>query len=377
MCLSSGHELEQEWRALETEADISFFVSWSWIGPWLQMILDKGTPCYLYRYVRDGQTIALGIFALTTLKRRKFFRVKTLALHEIPQRNLDMIIEHNDLLIRRGYETETRVRLLNDLNHAPVQWDEVRLPSIAEAAWNQTVESNAGLKPIVEKKQNPWSTDISAIGGDLDKLLAPLSRNRRWQIRRSFKAFQEDGDLQLMTPANCEEALTYFDELGIFHTKRWNSVGVAGSFANPIWVNFHKGVIKEGFDRGEIQLLKVSAGNNAIGYVYSFIWRGTAYMLQTGFAQEDDNVRRSGFVSHCLAMQYNSTHGVDVYDYMCGDAEYKKVLGEMQPALVWGTFGKKRWQAIVESALVYAIRRLNQLKDLNQQSLPIRAETGN
>jgi CelD/BcsL family acetyltransferase involved in cellulose biosynthesis len=79
-------------------------------------------------------------------------------------------------------------------------------------------------------------------------------------------------------------------------------------------------------------------------------------MLQTGFAQEDDNVRRSGFVSHCLAMQYNSTHGVDVYDYMCGDAEYKKVLGEMQPALVWGVFQRKGLRPCIENLFVAIFR---------------------
>src|SRR5690606_16559237 len=142
----------------------------------------------------------------------------------------------------------------------------------------------------------------------------------------SIKAFQEDGELALGEARDCDEALAFFDEMGTLHTQRWNSVGKDGSFANANWVQFHRDVIKEGFSRHEIQILRISAGKKIIGYVYSFIWRGTAYMLQTGFAQEENNIKRAGFVSHCLAMQYNSAQSIRTYDYMCGEAEYKQVL---------------------------------------------------
>ena len=328
--------IADEWRALEANADASFFISWSWIGSWLSMALEAGVEIYLYRCTQNAQTIALGLLSRTRVTRHRIFRRTVLALNEIPQKGLDMIIEYNDLLIQRGDEQNVRARFAEDLRAAPVRWDELQLSGLPEASWQSIAGGSPKLNAIVDETRTPWATDIREINGDIDKLLAPLSRNRRWQIRRSIKAFQEDGELTTEVPATVEQALAHFDDMGRLHTARWNSVGKAGSFANPNWVAFHRAVIREGFARDEIQLLKISAGDNVMGYVYSFIWRGTAYMLQTGFAQEDDNTRRSGIVSHCLAMQYNSTHGVNTYDYMCGDAEYKRTLGAEGAPLVWG-----------------------------------------
>src|SRR5690606_21298653 len=148
-------------------------------------------------------------------------------------------------------------------------------------------------------------------------------------------------------------ALLYFQAMGELHTQRWNRVGKDGSFANPQWVAFHKAVICEGFGRGEIQLLKISAADKTIGYVYSFIWRGTAYMLQSGFAHEEDNTKRPRIIAHCLAMQHTSLLGMHTYDYMCGDAEYKKSLAQSRPHLVWGRMQQKKPMLIFENALIH------------------------
>lgn len=350
--------LADEWRELETNADASFFISWSWIGPWLHMALSAHVELYLYRCQQCNETIALGLLSRATVTRRKLFRTTILALNEVRLNNLDMIIEYNDLLIRRSFEQEVRARFINDLLSSPIKWDELMLSGIAETGWQEIAAGNTSLTPIIDEQRQPWSTDISAIDGDLDKLLAPLSSNRRWQIRRSFKAFREDGELQIAAANNYAEALAFFDDMGRLHTARWNRAGKAGSFANPSWVSFHRSVISESFERREIQLLKISAGEKAIGYVYSFIWRGTAYMLQTGFTHDDTNTRRPGFVSHCLAMQYNSTRRIDTYDYMCGDAEYKRILGVEQKPLVWGRHQKSKIKFLAENLLVRVMRHV-------------------
>ncbi len=355
-------DLEHDWRALEQHADASFFTSWGWIGPWLKLVERKNCELYLYRCSEGDTTIALGILSRSTITRRKLFRSRVLALNEVHHAGLNMTIEHNDLVIRRGHETAVRSRFANDLIAAPVAWDELVLSGIPEAGW-QTIAGSTKLRPIIDEQFSPWATDISAIANDLDKLLAPLSRNRRWQIRRSFKAFQEDGELTTINATSRNEALAFFQEMGELHTQRWNQVGEAGSFANRDWVDFHRAVINAGFERDEIQLLKISAGEKPIGYVYSFIWRGTAYMLQTGFVQEDDNTRRPGFVSHCLAMLYNSTRGATCYDYMCGDAEYKRVLGVASSPLVWGRLQKWRTTFVLEHMLTAVARRVRKKID--------------
>ncbi len=69
-------------------------------------------------------------------------------------------------------------------------------------------------------------------------------------------------------------------------------------------------------------------------------------VLQTGFASEDRNILRPGYVPHLLAMQFNASH----YDFMIGDSEYKSVLGQASSPQVGVRLQKKR--------LVFGMERL-------------------
>src|SRR5690606_14565455 len=97
----------------------------------------------------------------------------------------------------------------------------------------------------------------------LDDILSTLSRNRRWQIRRSIRHYEQTaGPLDCQSAQSAEQALEWFEQMGELHTRRWNRDGLAGSFANPIWVEFHRRLIGRAFDRQEIQLLKITAGDS-------------------------------------------------------------------------------------------------------------------
>src|SRR5690606_22891750 len=72
--IDSNMCIAEEWRTLEQAADCSFFISWSWIGPWLDMALRADTELYLYRCLEADQTVALAILSRTKVTRKKIFR---------------------------------------------------------------------------------------------------------------------------------------------------------------------------------------------------------------------------------------------------------------------------------------------------------------
>jgi CelD/BcsL family acetyltransferase involved in cellulose biosynthesis len=83
-------------------------------------------------------------------------------------------------------------------------------------------------------------------------------------------------------------------------------------------------------------------------------------MLQTGFTIEEDNNKRPGYMSHCLAMVLNAKQGLHHYDFMCGDADYKRALGNAEAPLVWLRLQKPRCKFAVEKLVVRAFRALQQ-----------------
>src|SRR5207248_7382359 len=54
--------LEREWRALEVNSDAAFYLSWCWIGTWLEC-LPPGTVPQLMRIEIGDRLVGLGLLA--------------------------------------------------------------------------------------------------------------------------------------------------------------------------------------------------------------------------------------------------------------------------------------------------------------------------
>ena len=61
-------DIESAWLSLELQTTPSFFLTWSWIGPWAKLVLDA-TDLYLFNCEIDGKNIALCFITLSNQKR--------------------------------------------------------------------------------------------------------------------------------------------------------------------------------------------------------------------------------------------------------------------------------------------------------------------
>ncbi|MDB6063080.1 MAG: protein involved in cellulose biosynthesis (CelD)-like protein [Verrucomicrobiaceae bacterium] len=348
--LDSIETLEREWRALEPLSDCSFFLSWSWIGAWLQ-IVSAHTSLSIYRCYFKGELIALAVVGNDTIKRRHFFKSTMVTLNESCKHHLNMFIEYNGLLTQRGHETAALNHFIFDLNNSLFDWNELRLTNVPKAAYDSVDQQRLALKKITDRSLGIWVTPLDS-NTTVESILNKLSKSRRWQIRRSFKEYSNEGTLKIDCAADVDQACDYFMRMGQLHTERWNRVGRTGSFAHPKWVKFHLALIRNAFNRGEIQMLRICCGERAIGYIYNFVWRNTVLMLQSGFASEDRNMLRPGYVSHLLAIEYNAALGMAIYNFLAGDSQYKAILGTAQPPLLSGRLQRPHIKFSIENALV-------------------------
>lgn len=350
--------LEAQWRALEEQSACSFFQSWSWIGAWLQLIgVREGLR--IYQCYKDDNLIALGIVSQDMIRRRHLFRSQVVSINEVNNPDLNMFIEYNGLLTLNGCEAEALQQLIGDLDECDPSWDELNITNIPQQTYLGLRLERLNLQPIHDSQSTPWIASLEN-AAELDAIINRLSRNRRWQIRRSIKEYEKEGPLRIEAATTVEEALNYFRLLGILHTERWNRVGLKGSFAKPNWVLFHQSLIASAFNRGEIQLLRIRCGSRDIGYIYNFLWRDSVLMVQSGFVSEQRNVFRPGYISHIMAMQLNAQRGAALYDFMIGDAEYKQVLATAHPPLISLRLQRRRISFIVENSAVHVFRQLRQ-----------------
>jgi CelD/BcsL family acetyltransferase involved in cellulose biosynthesis len=102
---------------------------------------------------------------------------------------------------------------------------------------------------------------------------------------------------------------------------------------------------------GTIELLRVTAGADVIGYIFNLVYRGHVYAYQTGIRYEDDGRLKPGLVSHSLCIQRHLDEGRAVYDFMAGAARYKASLGEPGPDMVYLLVQRATWPLRLENAL--------------------------
>jgi CelD/BcsL family acetyltransferase involved in cellulose biosynthesis len=141
--------------------------------------------------------------------------------------------------------------------------------------------------------------------------------------------------------ATVREALAYFNELKKMHIVSWERRRRRHAFAAPHFERFHRALIEREFANGAIQLLRITAGDAAIGYLYNFRSNGIVYAYQSGF---DDGHRglSPGVVSHALALAHNAERGARLYDFLAGANRLKENFASNRYRLYWQVLRRPR-----------------------------------
>jgi len=129
---------------------------------------------------------------------------------------------------------------------------------------------------------------------------------------------------------NADEALSFFDAMSDMHQRTWHDRDGEGAFS----VAFHKRLIETCYPKGRVELLRLSAGETVIAYLYNFIDGKTVRYYSSGFLYEADNRLKPGMVAHTLCIEHYLATGMDRYDFMAGEARYKTSLGEVGPDIL-------------------------------------------
>ncbi|WP_151448950.1 GNAT family N-acetyltransferase [Lacisediminimonas profundi] len=343
--------LEVEWRELETRADPSFFQSWSWIGCWLAQ--TRLRPILLKASI-EGQTVGLGIVHASWSWRNGWLPVKSLLLHESGDPRIDALyIEYNGFLVDRRWE---RPVIESVLRHLMLQkrldgvgaWDELRLSGVPPA-YAAYAASASGIDLVVRliDEQPASAIDLRALQDSGRTHLSCLSANTRYQIRRSLQHYARRGALSVTPAHDLAQALEFLDRLKSLHQATWVRRGKPGAFSNPFFERFHRDLIRRCHPQGGVELLRVSAGESEIGYLYNFIHRGWVGNYASGFVFEQDGKLKPGLVCLVSAARHHAQQGACVFDLMAGESRYKASLATSQTSLQWISLQRPRLKFVL------------------------------
>ncbi len=352
--LSRRTDLEDLWRDLERRSDGSFFQSWAWIGSWLRN-LPSDLALRVLTVSAGHETVGLGVLVARRERRHGWLNTGMLRLNETGDDRIDSIaIEYNGFLADRNIGISRVVRCcLNWLVENEDSWDELSLSGLDAATTAVVVkiatELSLGVRTHAEERC-PY-VDLSYLrrsGGDY---LGSLSRNTRYQIRRAIRLYEGFGPLSISTAASTIEALDFLESLGELHQASWIRRGHSGAFADDFFRRFHRELVSIHFDAGEIQLLRVSAGSQIVGYLYNLVKNRRVCAYQSGFNFDADSRLKPGLVAHSLAVEYNLRMGANIYDFMAGEGQHKRSLASNVEAMIWLVVYRKHLKLRFENLL--------------------------
>lgn len=352
--------LEAWWRELEERAETSFYLSWGWIGPWID---EAGTPDFVLAARADGALVALGLIWRAVKRRHGFVRSRTLLLHETGREEQDVIfIEYNGLLTdrRSGRLEPEAIAYLRTRQAELGGFDEIAIGGLAQDGFDAL--RSAGLRPHVHSRKTTAFVDLAAIRAGGGDYLATLSANTRQQVRRAIRLYESRGPLQLRAAQSMKEALDFFDEMGRLHEAAWRRKGQGGAWRYPFLTAFHRRVIGTSFAGGGVEIVRISCGGEPIGYIHCLVRGGWIGSYLSGFAYEPDNKLKPGLVSFCLYIEHRLRIGGDVLDFLAGDHRYKTSLGKRGPDMYWVRVQERRPQFLLEAALRAVKRAAERLR---------------
>lgn len=315
--------IEEAWLALERRVGTPFVMySWVWTEIWLRHYTDCVDFCFA---IGEYAGEPVGIALITASRPRylpipKFRSVVHIGTAGEP-RGQSVDVESNRILALPEHHSTFARMLIPAIRH--------RFRPFAVHLDGFDTSDFAALQSgclAIEMHDIPCPTfDLrSARDEHRGDILATLGSGVRSRIRRSNRGF---GELHGEWATSTDQALAIYEELQHLHQSGWTQRGRPGAFASRRFREFHRDYIAYSMNTtGNVMLFRLSHDDTTIGCLYGFIEAGAVLFYQSGFLQTDDNRLKPGLSTHAACLQQAMERGLDAYNFLGGEARYKREL---------------------------------------------------
>ena len=336
-------KLESCWQELASRAKDNFFLSWDWMKTWIETF----NPDYKVLKIWSGDTlIAMGLLTVKQEIRHKIIKSNVMRLAQTGNTDDDQIwIEYNTFLTDKDY-TDSAIKACMDYLVKLSSWDEFYLSAILD---EEIIKfDHKKLARISFLKEPTFGVDLKNLRETGKDYLSCLSRNTRYQIKRTKKLYAELGEINIEFTNSPKVIESVWEELASLHMARWGTAPGQSGFANPRFVHFHKSLIDNNGKNYTSEFCILKVNDELIGCLFNFIYRGRVYFYLSGIRYSEDSRLKPGLLLHAMSIEHYKNAGLDYYDFMGGDARYKRSLASKSLDLFVVSLQKHNLQFAVE-----------------------------
>jgi len=322
--------IKTHWQCLEKRSQNSIFLSWQWIENWLKVVTE---PLYLVKANKRGVIVGLGIFVERKRYALGVIPYKQWWLHKTGDKKQDqMWIEYNDFLLDNEDSKTIRNKIVEYLFKEKKLTQEIVYGltklDVFDSFKEQLKIMDMDSRTLLESKghlidYNKVSTD------DFSDL---WSKNTRYQINRSKKILTQQGDISFRIITKTEEILGVFDNISDLHKKRWHNTKQGSGFSNALFKLFHERMITN--NNEVLQISVLSLNNKDIGFLMNYVYKNTVYFYLSALSDEFSSKVKLGMLLHSESIKYYREQKIFYYDFLAGDAQYKRSLANEKYTMV-------------------------------------------
>lgn len=344
----------QEWQALEERLEsthLSNSAAWTriWIAHYGSLV-----PHHIAVFTQNDDIAGMCLLTEGVDQREGPFAVRTLHVGTAGEPESESIcVEYNHLLTSPGHLSEFARQLMAVAErHGSAQSFVLDGMAAVEA------QAFIGLKTPTDVDARPsYYCNLDLIR------TAPLEPWRlfgvstRSNLRRSLR---ELGDIELDWADTVDQALTYYEEMIDYHCQRWNASGKPGVFSCARFSAFHRDLLAALIPCGRAVIVRARQGTRVLGILYLMIEDNRLLYYQSGLPEHTSKLSL-GNVTQYLTMLEGARRGYDAFDFMAGEAQYKRVLSTHHNMLYWVKWRKPSVKLMVLDGLRTIKKYLNEL----------------
>ena len=333
--------LETDWLPVQAMSRISPFVSWHWIGHWVNWVRNHDPLASLKLLRVTEGTVTAGLAVIAVRNARRWGAAHCVGyLHATGNADLDALyIEFNGLCAPESLKDRAVDSVVKAFSERSIGLDELVVPGVEDAVVWQEAAARYGLLTTVQTLQSPF-IELAAIGRDERDVFALAGRKSRHSMRQAEDAYLETcGALSVGEAQSGEEALSWLRQLAKLNIRHWRSQNLLSSFENSAFMQFHEGLVQQAPVPGTVRIYRVCAGSCIVGYLYTFVRDGRCYFYQSGY---DYNLlqrhNQPGWLVLKLILERLQSEGMKTFEFMAGDSAYKRRFTAKSRSVSWLTF---------------------------------------
>ena len=327
------------WQPLhDASGSDSVFLCAAWMQTWVGLYGADFQGSWVHWEV-DGQVVA-GCLLVERVVRVRRIPFRTMYLNATGHAvEPSPLAEFNDVLHLPGHGEAVATDLADWLRHRT--WSRFMLCGYRQAGAAAGLLGPLGPGNAEHVAKASRYVDLAAIGNR--PFLSTLTGKAGTQARRNLREFElRLGEITVRRATDVAQALAFFSEMRELHIARWSRREKTTSLSAGTVVAFHHRIIEALFASGQVEMIRVGSAERAIGFLYNFVMCGKVSVFQTGFAYERSSKWSPGMVTHALAIEDYRSRGLREYDFLSGDALYKRTLSNGVRELLWTTVYRDR-----------------------------------